>query len=169
MFHVRRMVPSDLAEIEVQPSQSLQMGLPTQFTQEEAEALSDQRDAWTALDGDRIICCISIAENFPGRSAVAMALFAHGLGAAHVPLTRFARQIVAESPLPRIEAVAVANDAEAILARFPHLDPYELLTSVMVEPTAPCRWAVMAGLTAVACLRKFGAASETHVLFERIR
>lgn len=169
MLHVRRMVPSDLCEIVVQPSQRTVFGIPLEFSDEEAEALAAQRDAWAALIDGRVACCISIAENFPGKSGVAMALFAEGIGTAHVALTRFARRIVAQSPLPRIEAVALANDAEQILCRFPNLDPFELLNAVLVDPTPACRWAMMTGLTPVAPLRKFGAASETHVLFERIR
>lgn len=165
----RRLQARDLIEIEVQPSQRRQFGLPMQFDSEDAEALAAQPDAWTAMIGDRIACCIVIGENFPGKSGVATALFAPGIGHHHRALTRFARELVANSPLPRIEAVAIANDAERILERFPHLDPYELLTSVMVDATPQCRWAMLTGFTPIAVLRKFGAASETHVLFERIR
>lgn len=164
-----RLQPADLHAIVVQPSQRLQMGIPTQFSDEEAEALADQRDAWTARLNGRIVCCISIAETFEDRAAVAMALFAANLGTAHVALTRFARALVANSLFPRIEAAALANDAEAILTRFPYLDPWELLTAVMVDAPPPCRWALAVGLQPVAVLRKYGGESQTHVLFERIR
>lgn len=163
-----RMHPADLHEIRVQPSQRLQMGVPTQFSDDEAAHLADQRDAWTARVDGRIVCCISIAESFEGRQASAMALFSSDIGAAHVAVTRFARKLVLESPIPRIEAVALAHDAEAILERFPSLDPWELLHAVMVDATPPCRWAVLTGLQPVACLRKYGGESQTHVLFERI-
>lgn len=164
-----RLRAADLHEIVVQPSQRLQMGMPTQFSAEEAEQLADQRDAWTARVNGRIVCCISIAESFAGRQASAMALFAANIGAAHVAVTRFARALVVNSPIPRIEAVALAHDAEAILARFPSLDPWELLHAVMVDATPPCRWAAMTGLQPVAVLRKYGGEGQTHVLFERIR
>lgn len=163
-----RMRASHLFEIQVQQSQTVQMGLPVQFTEDEAEALADQRDAWTARVDGRIVCCISIAESFAGQQAVAMALFAQNIGAAHMAVTRFARDLVRKSPIPRIEAVALAHDAEAVLARFPYLDPWELLTAVMVDPTPPCRWARLCGLQPVAVLRKYGGMGQTHVLFERI-
>lgn len=168
MLTIRKLVPSDLTEIVLQPSQRRQYGLPLEFDSEQAEALA-QEDAWTALLDGRVVCCIVIAETFPGKAGLAMAMFAQGIGAAHVPLTRFAHKLVAQSPLPRIEAVAEAHDAEAILQRFPNLDPWELLQAVLVEPTPPCRWAMMTGLQPVAVLRKYGAAGQTHVLFERIR
>lgn len=164
-----RLQPADLHEIVVQDSQRLQMGVPTRFDDDVAGHLADQRDAWTARVNGRIVCCISIAESFEGRQASAMALFAADIGAAHVAVTRFARALVADSPIPRIEAVALANDAEAILARFPSLDPWELLHAVMVCPTPPCRWAMLTGLQPVVVLRKYGGEGQTHVLFERIR
>lgn len=169
MLTFRKLVPSDLTEIVLQPSQRVQYGLPLQFSADEAKALAQENDAWTAVLDGRVVCCIVIGETFPGAAGVAMALFAANIGAAHVRLTRFARWLVAQSPLPRIEAVAEANDAEAILQRFPDLDPYALLTAVMVDPTPPCRWAMMTGLQPVAVLRKYGALGQTHVLFERIR
>ncbi len=168
MLEFRKLVPSDLTEIVLQPSQRVQYGLPLEFDAEQAEALA-QEDAWTAVLDGRVVCCIVIAETFPGMAGLAMALFAENIGPAHVKLTRFARWLVAQSPLPRIEAVAQAHDAEAILQRFPDIDPYELLQAVLVQPTPPCRWAMMTGLQPVAVLRKYGALGQTHVLFERIR
>lgn len=164
-----RMRPSDLFDIIVQPSQKVQMGVPVEFTQDEAEQLAGQHDAWTARAYGRIVCCISIAETFEGRVATAMALFAQNIGPAHMAVTRFARELVRTSPIPRIEAVALAHDAEAVLARFPFLDPWELLAAVMVDPTPQCRWARLCGLQPVAVLRKYGGLGQTHVLFERIR
>ena len=149
-----RMRASDLQEIAVQASQTVQMGLPTQFTDDEAEALADQRDAWTVRVGGRSVCCISIAESFAGQQAVAMALFAQDIGPAHMAVTKFARDLVRNSPIPRIEAVALAHDAEAVLARFPYLDPWELLTAVMVDPTPQCRWARLCGRVASYQIKK---------------
>lgn len=178
MFSIERMRAADLAEIRLQRSQQEQLGQAVVFADDEAEALAAQPVAWTVreLGGregatpekGRVLCCMAIAETFPGRQGVAMALFAQNLGSAHLGLTRWARRCIAESPLPRVEAIALANDAEAILARFPDLDPWELLHAVMVAPPPPCRWALAVGLTPVAVLRKFGGAGQTHVLFERI-
>lgn len=173
MFSIERMRAADLAEIRLQATQREQLGQAVAFDQDEAEQLAAQPVAWTVRDratGEygRILCCMAIAETFPGKQGVAMALFADNLGAAHVGLTRWARRCITDSKLPRVEAIALANDAEAILARFPYLDPWELLHAVMVQPTPPCRWAMAVGLKPVAVLRKFGGAGQTHVLFERI-
>lgn len=92
-----------------------------------------------------MVACLGLRETFPGRQAVAWAILAEGIGAAHLAISRFARRRIAESPLRRIEAI------------------------VRAEVHAECVWARLVGLQAAHVLRCFGAQSETHVLFERIR
>lgn len=138
----------DALTIQRQASQLVQLGLERQMSREEAEALAAD-EAWTASTADgRIVACIGLKETFPGVQAVAWAIFAEGIGGAHLAITRFARaRIVARSRpdgLARIEAI------------------------VRASVPAECAWARLVGLTPAHLLRKFGAASEDHVLYERI-
>lgn len=167
-FHVVPLFIEHLLSIHRQPSQHLQLGIDAQLTEEEAEELAGEREAWACLDGDRLIACIGIRETFPGVQGVAWAVLAEGLGRCHLPLTRFARSRIEQSPLRRIEAIARSADAEAIIDQFPGLDGAMLLEAVMALPTPECSWARLCGLTPAHVLRQFGAASETQVLFERI-
>lgn len=59
-------------------------------------------------------------------------------------------------------------NVDALLASHPDLDPYELLEVVVSAKGPEVTWAMLAGLKPAAVLRKFGAASEDHVLCERI-
>jgi hypothetical protein len=163
------LAPADLLRIERQPSQRRVLGLDGAVSPEEAEGLAAERVAWTArLDG-RIIACFGINETFPGVQGVGWAILAPHIGAAHLPLTRFIRsRVILATDLARLELFAIANDAEAILARWGPLDAAELLEAVMVRPTRECAWAALLGVKPAHVLRKFGQASETHVLFERI-
>ncbi len=163
------MAPADLLKIERQPSQAMMFGVEGSVSREEAEGLAAQPCAWTArLDG-RIIACFGINETFAPVQGVGWAVLARGIGAAHLPLTRFIRdRCVLSSGLKRLELFALANDAEPILARWPDLDGCELLAAVMVNPTRECAWARLLGVRPAHVLRKFGLASETYVLFERI-
>ena len=141
------MQAADALQIQRQASQLVQLGLERHITLEEADDLATGGEAWTlreSADADaRIVACVGLRELFPGRQAVAWAILAEGLGAAHLAVTRFARRRIAASPLRRIEAI-VRTDAE-------------------------CAWAKLVGLTPAHVLRCYGGASETHVLFERIR
>lgn len=136
------MLAIDAMEIVRQPSQAEQLGELRHMTIEEAESLADGGEAWTARRDGRIVACFGLKETFAGRQAVAWAIFASGIGAAHVAITRFARARIAASGLRRIEAI-VRTDAEIT-------------------------WAGLVGLSPAHVLEKFGAASERHVLFERI-
>lgn len=164
----RRMRPEDPIAIKRQPSQRRVLGLDAQMSSEEAEHHAAQRVAWTAWHDDRRVACFGISETFAGVQGVAWAILAPRIGALHLPLTRFMRGEIASAGLARIELLAAANDAEAILSRWPDLDPAQLLAAVMVNPTRECAWARLLGLTPAHVLRRFGAASETCVLFERI-
>lgn len=143
---IRPLVAIDALEIQRQASQRLQLGIERTMSLEEAAELArGPGEAWTVRHRDRVVACIGLRETFPGRQAVAWAILAEGLGAAHLAVTRFARARIAASPLRRIEAI------------------------VRAETPAECTWARLVGLQAAHVLRCFGALSETHVLFERIR
>lgn len=143
---IRPMAAADVLAIERQASQRVQLGLKCVPTLEEAESLAAGGEAWAAVaSDDRIIGIFGILETFEGRQGVAWAVLSGSVGAAHLAITRHARARIAASPLVRIEAIVrVAVDAEV-------------------------RWAMLVGLTAACLLRRFGAASEDHLLFERIR
>lgn len=169
MFSAAPLTPQALIDLPRQPSQRVQLGIDIDaMTLEEAEHLCAQPCAWLCSWHGQPIAAIGITETFPGRQGVGWAALTACLGAAHLPLTRFARTCIAESPLARIEAVGRANDAEAILDQFPGLDPYQLVTAVMQCPTPECAWLRLLGMKPVHVLRKFGGAAETNMLFERI-
>lgn len=169
-----RILPSplhadDLFEIVVQPSQHVQMGVPLRTSREKAMAMAAQPCAWSVRHEGRLIACFGIVDMFAGAQGHSWCQLANNLGAAHLPLTRFMRKVLADSPLARVDLIATANDAEALLERFGPMDPGMLLEAVMARPTRECTWARLLGFTPAAVLRKWGAASETHVLFERVR
>ncbi|MDX3883607.1 MAG: hypothetical protein QHC65_04235 [Sphingomonas sp.] len=144
-MRIRRMQAADMIAIERQPSQRVQLGIERTPTLDEAEDLAGEREAWTAeADDGRLLACFGIRETFPDRQGVAWAVLATGIGGAHVGITRAARRMIERSRLARIEALA----------------------RLSIE--AECRWPTLVGLQPLAILRKFGAASEDHVLFERI-
>lgn len=164
-FH--RLEPYDLFEIERQESQMLFLGAPGDITDDAAEILADQPCAWTAWAEGRAIACFGISETFPGVNGVAWSLLAQGLGRHHLPLTRFMQEEIRKSPLARIELIAKAQDIEWLAERYPWVDPFALVAAVMAEPTPECRWAKLLGFKPVHALRRFGAAAETYMLFER--
>lgn len=171
---LRRLEAMDLLTIVRQPSQELQLGTPADIDFAEAELYADQDESWTLVrssgeHGGRVLCCFGILESFPGAVGVPWAVLSTMTTGERLALTRAARALVARSILPRLETVAIAADAEPIVAMFPGLDPGQLLAAVMAAPSPECHWAMMVGLTPWAVIRKFGAASQTHVLFERIR
>jgi hypothetical protein len=168
---IERMHAVDALLIQRQASQRIQLGLERDMSDEEAEALAEgPGEAWTIFAGDRIAACVGLRETFPGAQAVAWAILSEGLGAAHLAVTRHARARIAASPLNRIEAIVTAGvDAELVLQKFRPLDAEQLLEAVLAVPTPETRWAAAVGLKPAAVLRRFGAAGETHVLFERIR
>lgn len=141
------MIAWDAMEIQRQASQRVQLGLERAMSFEEADALvSGPGEAWSARDTvGRLIACFGLRETFPGRQAVAWAILAEDVGTAHIAITRFARRRIAASPLRRIEAI------------------------VRVDVPAEVAWAKLVGLPPAFVLRSFGAASEDHVLCERIR
>lgn len=148
----RPMLAGDVVQLVLQPSQHICLGVTRAVHSiEDGEELVAGGPAWTATGGDgRVLCCAGFTELWPatertGGHAVAWALLAAGLGAAHVAITRFARERIAESPYSRIEAIVRAD--------------------VSAEPA----WARQVGLRRRALLRKWGPEGKMHLLFERVR
>lgn len=168
MFEAVRLVADDLRAIEPQPSQRFTLGIDTRaVSDEEAGILADQPEAWALHSRGRLLACFGIQETFPGVQGVAWAVLGDNVGSAHLAMTRFARARIAQSRLARIEAIVRASDAERVLTRHPDLDAAQLLMVVMAVPTPECTWARLVGLRPAHVLRRFGAAGETHLLFER--
>lgn len=143
---IAAMKATDMLVIQRQASQLVQLGIERDMTMDEAEAIADgDGEAWTARYHGRIVACLGLRETFPGRQAVAWAVLAENIGPAHLAITRFARARIAASPLARIEAI------------------------VRQAVPAEGAWAQLVGIRPVHVMRAFGAASEPHILCERIR
>lgn len=153
--------------IDLQDSQRTQYGLdPQAIGMQEAQAYADQDSAWCALRGDRPLACFGINETFPGAQGVAWAFLGKGLGRDHLALTRFARdEVIGRSRLPRLEAIVRCADPPKEIG----CGQLPLMSHCLQHATPEVRWAIAVGLFPVAVLRKFGLASETHMLLERIR
>lgn len=166
----RRLRAEDLLQLEPQPSQLLQYGQAVSISYEEAVAYAAGPFAWAAEAERGVIACMGVAETFEGAAGLAWALFAEGVSRREMArLTAFARDVVVgENPLPRIEAVVRCSDIEAAIDAVGS-SPAVLREIALETPTPQVRWALAVGLQPVAVLRKFGAASETHMLMERIR
>lgn len=168
---IRDLQPADLMALDLQPSQRMTLGLETRDVSiDEAEDLASSRFAWSVRHDGRLIACIGIAETFAGSQGVGWAHLARGIGSAHLALTRFARARIADCGLPRVEAIVRAPDAENAIASFPFLaqDPEGLLVAMLQTPTPEMVWIQLLGLRPAHVLRKFGAAAQTHMLYERI-
>lgn len=162
------LAPDDLFEIERQESQVLWLGAPGEVDAEAAQLISEQDCSWTAWADGRILACFGISETFPGSNGVAWSLLSRSIGKYHLPLTRFMRGELERSGLPRIELLAKALEVEPIIEKNPHVtDPATWRLAAMADPTPECRWAVLLGFTPAHLLRRFGAACESYMLFER--
>ena len=171
---IRLCTPDDILSIERHPDQMLQMGLAAPASREDAEMLCGVGatgfwgEAWACSWHDELVACLGMRGTFGGTHVITWAILANGIGPAHLAVTRFARARVLDSGYDRIEAIARAADAEAIVERFPHLDAQQLVAAVMVRPTPEIRFAMLSGLKPAHVLRRYGAAAETHMLMERI-
>lgn len=154
------MQPDDLLAIDVQDSQASFLGMPAAPDWDTAEDLAAQPVAWTAraLDG-RVIACFGFREAFPGKHGTAWALLAKDIGRYHLPLTRFVRQVVADCTLDRLDVLARSNDYGGPIA----------MSAALADPTPEVRWCLALGFEPAHLLRKFGAAGEAYMMFERIR
>lgn len=143
---IHPMMGLDAMEIQRQPSQRVQLGLDREMTREEADALAHgPGEAWCARVDGRIVALTGLRETFPGVQAVAWAILAEDIGAAHLAVTRHARRQIEASRYRRIEAI------------------------VRAEVPAEVAWAKLVGLAPAYVLQCFGAASEPHVLCELVR
>lgn len=168
---IERLRPSHALSLAPQESQRVQLGLAASFDQDDAVRLAEAPgEAWAAVAGGRTIAVFGLVEAFRHVQATAWAVLSGELGAHHVAITRFCAARIAGSAYRRIEAIVECADAEAVLARFPGLDQGELLAALSAARmrTAGVRWALAVGLKPAAVLRAYGAASETHMLLERI-
>jgi hypothetical protein len=148
----RDMLAGDVVQLALQPSQHVMLGMTRPVRDmEDGRAMVAAGPAWTAVGGDgRILCCAGFWELWPageksGGHAVAWALLASGIGAAHLAITRFARRRIAESGYSRIEAV------------------------VRADVKAERGWAAAVGLSLGATMRAWGPDGADHMLFERVR
>ena len=166
--------PADLFAMDVQPSQSLVLGMAHSWDQEQAELLTAQPVAWCArsaeaADRGRILACFGIVEMFEGSQGYGWAALAPGIGAAHFELTRFVQGQIAGCGLSRLELRAVASPQfERDLAAAGG-DQADAVKVAFRRSTPEMRWAVLLGLQPVHVLRQYGAAREAFVLFELIR
>lgn len=159
MPEAARIVPlraDHLLTLDIQPRQRMQLGRDARFSPEEAEHTVAAGEGWAVLEGGRVAAAYGLAETYPGRHAIAWAMFGTGLNGVHLALSRHARARIAASTLRRIEAVALCDQAAMTL------------DEALARPTPEMRWATMVGLRPHCLLRQFGGASETLVYYERI-
>jgi hypothetical protein len=143
----RPMLAGDAVLLELQPSQHFELGLyHPAYTIEEGAELADNGDAWTAHRGLRIVTIAGFRDLFGnGQHAVVWASHSAELGSDYLPITRFARDKIANSRFNRLEAIVDAADGRALT------------------------WASLVGLTAVHALRGYGPQGRDHILFERVK
>lgn len=148
----RPFLAGDIVQLALQPSQHVTLGIsqPVHDIEDGRELEQSSPTAWTAQADGRLLACAGLRLLWPAGEgtaghAVAWALLAADLGAAHVAITRFFRDVVANDPCTRIEAIVRADVA------------------------AECRWARMVGFELAAVLRAWGPEAKTHWLFERVR
>lgn len=157
--------------IDPQESQRTQYGLdPLDMDWSVAEAIAANPGCYAVLRGEEVLACLGVNPTFPGAAGVTFAFLAKGIGRDHHVLTRFARDVViGQCTLPRLEAIVRCADIEEVTdTEWPWNDAAVRLAIALGEPTPQVRWAMAVGLRPVAVLRNFGAASETHMLLERI-
>lgn len=146
----RDLLPGDVVQLALQPSQHVTLGLVRPaLGYADGEELAAGGPAWTALHRGRVVACVGAkylwppADGFTGH-AVLWALLADGIGAAHLAVTRFVRDRIADSPIARLEAI------------------------VRAEEEAECKWPRLLGLNLAAVLRRWGPEGAPHLLFERV-
>jgi len=165
------MEPWHAAAIEAQASQAQTLGLTVEMDEDYGRHLIDNPgEAWCAIEGGRVVALFGLIEVFVARQATAWAVLSGEIGRHHLAITRFCAERIRASGYARIEAIVECGDAEQLLARFPDLTPGELLELLNFSSfaTPGTRWARACGLRPATVLRRYGAASETHMLFERI-
>lgn len=152
----RPFLAGDVVQLALQPSQHVTLGFTRPVRDiEDGRELEAGGPAWTAIglagsNRGRVLCCAGFTELFPageasGGHAVAWALLAEGLGAAHLAITRYARRQFEASSYSRIEAI------------------------VRAAVVGECKWPRLIGMSLAATLERWGPQGETHLLFERIK
>lgn len=146
----RPMAAGDIVQLALQPSQHKCLGMTrVAHTIEDGAELVKGGPAWTAIGADgRILACAGFTILWPANErtkghAMAWAMLAEGLGAAHLAITRYARARVAEAPYSRLEAIVRDGEAEKA-------------------------WAWHVGFRDPHRLRAWGPEAEDHLLYVRI-
>lgn len=144
----RRMAATDVTRMVLQPSQIGQLGIyePVRDEKHGAE-LVEAGPAWAAETADGEIWCLAgFAEVFPQRQAIAWALLSANMSiAAHIGLTGFMADRLAEQPYRRIEAVARAASRKEL------------------------NWLRRLGFVPEGVMHDWGPLSEDHVVFRYVR
>lgn len=149
----RPMLAGDVVQLDLQPSQHVTLGVHSRHVSYDdgLELVEYGTDCWTAVRSDgKIIACAGLRYLWPPSDrtnghALAWALLGTGLGTDHLAITRFLRDVIAASPLTRIEAVVRAGvKAERTFVR-------------------------LLGLSLEASLTAWGPDGEDHELYARIR
>lgn len=150
----RPMLAGDAINICVQPSQHVCLGVNRPILSlEDGEEMASGGPAWTAIDAfdGRILCVGGFKELWPPNPpltdghAIAWAILAANIGAAHHAITAYSRQRVAETTYSRLEVI------------------------VRMDVPAERRWARLLGFGNPRVLRKWGPEGAPHMLLERIR
>lgn len=164
-----RLTAEDVLAIQAQPRQRTVFGMDVETTYDDALAMAQAPIAWAARVDGRLIACFGIVDHFTGLQGLGWTILAEGIGQAHLPLTRFIRAAIDGCGLARLELIARGPDIEPILASRPDLDSGQIVAIASSRPTPEMRWALMLGMQPAHLLRCYGAASETYMLFERLR
>lgn len=159
-LHFRPMQPDDLFAIDVQGSQATFLGLDAAPDEETALNLAAQPVAWAAVRDGAVLACFGINEAFPGKHGTAWALLGKDIGADHLALTRFVRQVVEGCTLDRLDVLAKSRDYGGGIRG---------MSAALADATTEVRWCLMLGFEPAHQLRKFGAAGETYMMLERIK
>lgn len=149
----RELLVGDVLRIFVQPSQHLCLGVNRPvLTLEDAMEIASGGPAWTAVDGfGKVLTIGGFKELWPANPpktmghAIAWAVLAPELGAAHLAITTFAKRQIEAAPYSRLEAI------------------------VRMGVPPEYRWARMLGFGNPRVFRKWGPDGEPHMVLERIR
>ena len=164
--------PHHVRSIRLQPSQLRPLGLEYEPNEEQIERMCSGPIAVAAFEHDgqrgRVVACFGVVEQFGQMHGTGWAMLAKGIGAAHLAVTRFARDCIKTCDLPRVELLARCHDIEALLARHPGLDPGQIVALATAEPTPEIRWGQLLGFTPAHVMRCYGANGESVMLMERI-
>lgn len=172
-FKFEKMQVEHLFALEPQGSQLLQYGVPVDdLPWSQAQAIADEPATWAAVRGKTVLACMGITESFVGKQGTAFGLFSQAITPRDwVPLTDFAREhIIKASPLTRVEAIVRCEDIPDWINEepCPKIRSCVMLEWASREATPQVRWAMKVGLEPACVLRAYGAASEDHMLLERV-